>query len=300
MTTINYIIYNVVRNMVVALRKQIPVRLLRQNKDLSAEFCIGITTYIERYEDYFLPLYRHLTRTFPEVRIVVAVNGIEDNQRHQSYLATIEQELASQAPSSHLFILHDIPVGLTTLWNEILSFVFPQTALILNDDLSIFPWFRKWVEKFNWNINDIVLINNSWSHYVLPLNVYLRVGEFDESFKGIGFEDMDYTARLGLLNLPIYNVLCPYLYHHDEKPTLTSYDTLSPRIWGKYTSSNQEHFFNKWRECSASEGVYIRQIDTYVTNKFPLSPPSISRDFPKDWGCLQNCVYPDRTTSVHR
>jgi hypothetical protein len=176
--------------------------------------------------------------------------------------------------------------------------IFPQPVLMLNDDLSIYPWMRRWAEKFPWQTQSLFLINSSWSHFVLPQSVYERVGAFDPGFVGIGFEDMDYTARLGVLKMKPTNILCAYISHHENQPEKTSFDELSPRIWGKYTSANQEYFFKKWRRSDSTKGVYIRQIDDYVINSFPLNAIRYSSHQQSRWLTIGRRMYPDRAQSV--
>jgi len=53
---------------------------------LGGKFVIGITTYVERYDDYFKPLYKSLSSLFPEVPIVVTVNGFPDSLKQHNYL----------------------------------------------------------------------------------------------------------------------------------------------------------------------------------------------------------------------
>ena len=142
---------------------------------------------------------------------------------------------------------------------------------ILNDDLRVHAWMRRWAEAFPWSAVQLDLINSSWSHFILAPAVVARVGAFDPGFPGIGFEDMDYTARVGLAKVPIANHLCPYLRHEDDKPETTSFDAQSGRIWGKYTSANQEHFAAQWEPCPREEGVYIKQLRHSVRPRRPLT-----------------------------
>ena len=103
-----------------AAKRLVPALLMPHRLDLDGKFVIGITTYIERYEKYFKPLYQSLSFLFPDVPIVVTVNGFPDSLKQRDYLARIQSELCDHAPSHHTFVLHDLPCGLTTLWNEML------------------------------------------------------------------------------------------------------------------------------------------------------------------------------------
>ena len=275
---LNFRLYSLARSSLHGIRRRIPEALVRPRRSLSGRFAIGITTYIERYDTYFRPLYRSLSRIFPEVPISVTVNGYGDLTAQRRYLERIEVELCADAPPHHHFVLHERPVGLTTLWNELLELSLPLPTLILNDDLQIHPWLRRWAEAFPWGEDDLMLLNSTWSHFVITDATVRRAGAFDPSYPGIGFEDMDYTARAGIAGIPIGNRLCPYLTHHDHQPTTTSFDHDGGRVWGKYTSANQAHFQSRWQECGPEEGVAIRQLRSSVK---PVNPPLLPIPLPR-------------------
>lgn len=274
---LNFRLYSLARSTLHGFRRRIPAALVPARISLAGRFAIGITTYIERYDAYFRPLYLSLARTFPEVPITVAVNGFGDITAQRRYLERIEAELCSSAPPHHRFVLHERPVGLTTLWNEILELSLPLPTLILNDDLRIHPWLRRWAESFPWEDARLTLLNSTWSHFVIADSTVRLAGAFDPGFPGIGFEDMDYTARAGCAGIAIANRLCPYLSHQDHQPTTTSFDDDSGRVWGKYTSANQAHFHSRWQECGPEEGVAIRQLRSHVK---PVHPPLIPIPLP--------------------
>jgi len=274
---LNFRLYSLTRSALHGCRRRIPAALVPPRASLAGRFAIGITTYIERYDAYFRPLYRSLARTFPEVPITVAVNGYGDATAQRRYLGRFEAELCASAPPHHRFVLHEKPVGLTTLWNEILELSLPMPTLMLNDDLRIHPWLRRWAESFPWEEVQLTLLNSTWSHFVISGSTVRQAGAFDPAFPGIGFEDMDYTARAGLAGIAIGNRLCPYLSHQDHQPTTTSFDGDSGRVWGKYTSANQAHFQSRWQECGPEEGVAIRQLRSHVK---PVHPPLIPIPLP--------------------
>jgi hypothetical protein len=288
---LNFYLYTFARGLFHQSRCMIPAYLVQPRRKLDQDFAIGITTYIERYDNYFKPLYRAVSRYFPEVRLTVSVNGHPNTEEQQRYLLRLQEELCSTAPPHHKFVLRDQAAGLTTMWNEMLDLSFPLPVLILNDDLRIFPWMRRWAESFDWTSNQLTLLNSTWSHFVITKEVIDLLGAFDPGFQGIGFEDMDYTARAGLGGMPIGNVLCFYMAHQNHQPRSTSFG--SDRVWGKYTSQNEEYFYTKWQVCSAEEGVFIKQIPAHVKPKHPLSSiplPSIPSTVVSD-GIR---IFPDR------
>jgi len=290
---LRYRLYCACREAAWRLRGQIPTALIPPRRDLSRSFAIGVTTYSERYERYFKPLYRSLSAIFPEVPLSVAVNGHGTPDAQARYLERFEQEICRTAPSQHRFLLHDRPHGLTTLWNGMLAASPPDLPLlILNDDLQVQGWLRRWAEAFPWSGVELSLVNSSWSHFVISPSTVARVGAFDPGFPGIGFEDMDYTARAGLARVPIANHLCGYLHHQDDKPETTSFDDVSDRIWGKYTSANQEHFARQWETCPDDEGVFIKQLHGHVRSRLPVIPFPLPALPPDAW--LASRLYPDR------
>jgi len=292
---LNYYLYRFGMATVHAAKRLIPAQLIPHRLNLNGKFVIGITTYVERYDDYFKPLYRSLSFLFPDVPIVVTVNGFPDSDKQHHYLSRLQSELCAQAPSHHTFVLHDRPCGLTTLWNEMLQASENRPLWILNDDLRVDSWIRRWAEKFDWENVRLTLLNDTWSHFIISPEVVEKVGVFEPSFTGIGFEDMDYTARSCLAGLAIGNITCPYLHHSNHQPKYTSFDDVSGRTWGKYTTANEECFYRLWARSSDGEGVYIKQIQDFVKPVQPISPVSLSSLKPLE--ARKGLSFPDRKFS---
>jgi len=289
---LNFYLYRMAFAVVHGAKRLIPAALISHRLDLGGKFVIGITTYVERYDYYFKPLYKSLSILFPEVPIVVAVNGFPDQQKQRKYLERLQSELCDVCPPHHTFVLHDRPRGLTTLWNEMLQVAEHRPLWILNDDLSVDSWLRRWAEKFDWSCARLTLLNDTWSHFIIAPEVVAEAGIFEISFPGIGFEDMDYTARLGLLAINIANVPCPYLHHSNHQPQATSFDEISERTWGKYTSANEDCFYRLWVRSSDGTGVYIKQIRDFVKPLQPLSFVPLSSLRPLE---IRKCMaFPDR------
>lgn len=263
---LRYRLYCSARAGIQAVRRLAPAALVPPRRDLADAFAIGVTTYSPRYERFLKPLHAALSRSFPEVSLTIAVNGHGSSEEQGRFLERFQREICAGAPPQQRFVLHERPHGLTTLWNAMLA-ASPadRPLLILNDDLRLHPWMRRWAEGFDWRSVELALLNSSWSHFVIAPSTLQRVGAFDPGFAGIGFEDMDYTARAGLAGVPISNHLCGYLCHQDDKPAATSFDAISGRVWGKYTSANQEHFAARWQPCTEAEGgVWIKQLQGWV------------------------------------
>jgi hypothetical protein len=187
-------------------------------------------------------------RTFPEVPITVAVNGFGDITAQRRYLQLLKAELCAPAPA------HPHPQRRSA---------HPSMAAPLG---RIVPMGRP----------QLTLLNSAWSHFVIAAVAVRRAGACDPGFPGIGFEDMNDTARAACAG--IANRLCPYLSHHDHQPTTTSFDRDSGRVWGKYTSANQAHFHARGQERGPEEGVAIRQLRGHGK---PVNPPVIPISLPR-------------------
>jgi hypothetical protein len=288
---LNFQIYQTYYRVKSELQKKVPMRYVGHKQNLSRKLQIGITTYIDRYDEFFKQLYGDVRSLFPEVDLRIAVNGFFDEEEQKGYLRRVEGELCSKSSNNVTFILHDHPVGLTKLWNEILFQSDHEHTLILNDDLHIFPWFRKWLERNEWDSEYVTLIEGTWSNFFISKKAIRKVGWFDEGYQGIGFEDMDYTARSKMMGATITNIRCPFLMHRDHKPTRTSFDNNTSTVWGpKYSSINQQYFYSKWKKTSVNSGIYIKQIDSCVEWTGKKEKPTNPRDF----SFINGCFYPDR------
>ncbi|MFN9547443.1 MAG: glycosyltransferase family 2 protein [Cyanobacteriota bacterium] len=269
---INYKMFNLFYAAKGKVLRSAPDLLVPKRVNLNSSLQIAITTYIDRYDKFFKPLYITLKRLFPEVQINIAVNGFHEREVQTQYLSRIQSELCTDKINQNRFILHDNPVGLTRLWNELLSQGDCKTTLILNDDLKVYPWFRCWIEKKLWHSN-ITLINGTWSHFFFSKDILPIVGWFDEDFRGIGFEDMDYTARCACEGITINNIRCQYITHLDHQPSRTSFDDQSSTLWGpKYSTINHDSFFRKWKLCGHDSGIYIKQLKSFVMPNYITEP----------------------------
>jgi len=270
---INFALYNLAYKTKGRILNSIPSSLISKQANLNKSLQIAITTYVDRYELFFKPLYSSLRKIFPDIMIKVAVNGFHDAEIQNNYLNRFYNDLCANESGLSKFILHDKAVGLTRLWNELLSEANCDTTLILNDDLHVYPWLRLWLANKSYH-SSITLINASWSHFFISKQVIKKVGWFDEEFHGIGFEDMDYTARCAFNNISINNLRCEHISHLDHQPSRTSFDDKTDTLWGpKYSSINHERFFYKWKITDDTSGIYIKQINSFVVPNHQVSQP---------------------------
>jgi hypothetical protein len=91
----------------------------------------------------------------------------------------------------------------------------------------------------------------------------------------------------------IANHLCGYIRHQDHKPEATSFDDISGRVWGKYTSANQSHFAAQWETCPPGEGVFIKQLHGHVRPRLPVTTLALTPIPATAW--VGSVLYPDRT-----
>jgi hypothetical protein len=284
--------YYKLRDIADAVRCSIPASLIPPRRDLGQELCIGITTYEARYETYFKPLYFQLTNLFPDVPILVVANGSNDSTACSHYLNLMEREIIAGASFSHSFILHDRISGLAQMWNELLVKSLPRSTLIFNDDMGVFPMFRRWAEAIDWTSCGLITINSRFSCFSVDARTVARVGAFDQQFTGFGWEDVDYQARAQLLGVHETGIRCPYVVDLMHTPTATSFDDISTRA-GKYSQINLDHFHSKWTVSENKADPYILSINANLHHisgdlKLPLLPRKGGLD-------IGQCRYPDRS-----
>ncbi|MDM7952478.1 MAG: hypothetical protein QUV07_04555 [Cyanobium sp. CZS 25K] len=289
---LKYHLYLGLREVADLTRNALPAWLVPPRRDLGQEISIAITTFSERYENLLKPLYFRLSSMFPDVQIIVGINGQADQGSQLEYLNRVQEELISKAPPNHIFILHDKPVGLARIWNELLSLSQSPATIILNDDLDVRPWFRRWAEKVDWTTDRLIRLNHTWSHFSITRSLIDRIGAFDSDFPGIGFEDLDYEARLHFSAEPIVNLRCAQIRNLDHHPKKTSFDHISDRIWGKYSSLNEQHFFSKWERSPDPGDAYIRMLRAHVRAIGNHHAHRLNDTAPR--GRLGNTFYADR------
>jgi hypothetical protein len=95
---LKYRLYLGVREAADLTRNALPAWLVPPRRDLGQEISIAITTFSERYENLFKPLYLRLSSMFPDVQIIVGINGQADEESQLKYLNRVQEELISKAP----------------------------------------------------------------------------------------------------------------------------------------------------------------------------------------------------------
>ncbi len=222
-----------------------------------SDFTIGITTFLDRYDNYFKELLDRLVYLFPDREIIVAVNGHVKKVEQNKYL---EKITSYSKKFNNVFLIKYVePQGLSKLWNDIIKMSSSNKILMLNDDLKIAPTFRTDFECTNILFERIAVINNTWGHFLITKETIEEVGWFDENLLEIGGEDDDYCARLAMQNIPIKHFNIKSIANFSKPLRVNSY---GKDMTGKdrYSSYNANYLLNvKWiiSDKPLDGGVYV-------------------------------------------
>jgi len=156
---------------------------------------IGITTFVDRFERYFVPLLSGIKDYAPENEVIVAINGEHNQEFNQVYRKRILEFLAVQDKVYPLIFPRFR--GLSKLWNSIIINATNDYILLVNDDIAInnSDFMEVICSALRRNKGRSFLINKSWSHFVVNRAEIDELGYFDERLLGIGEEDGDMTWR---------------------------------------------------------------------------------------------------------
>lgn len=243
----------------------------KRDPNTELNFSIGIVTYKARYEKYFQDLIRKLCLIFPDAEIIIMINGYYDEAMQREYLGKITKQL--DAYSNVKYFTQEKPTGLSKLWNQIILNSKHESVFILNDDIRITPGFRK--DLIHVNKNDVCLINNSWSHFLITKQLVEKNGWFDERLTGVGNEDMDYEFRMIINELPINSVISKNLKNEVELTTDFSYGKTEKVVNKKYSAANWEFFKTKWdvSDNKFDNSIYSGKFNVYFSKKSKLETP---------------------------
>lgn len=242
------------------------------------KFSIGVVTYINRFEKYFIPLVKQLERLFPDVQKNYVLNGYYDQGKQQEYLKKAKGFLSQTSASTVLSF--DEHHGLTHCWNQLVLNSQAEKVLVLNDDLvlsRLFVWFL----NAQINFYDSAVINKSWSHFFISKSTIKKVGWFDERFIGMGSEDADYALRMALAEgkteMPhsyLHSIYClgvKNIIAHDTDP---GWKNISGFSQGKYAKVNYDFFHEKWDVSKTFKPGYIHGFNFgYYLQKPDMQTP---------------------------
>jgi len=156
---------------------------------------IGITTFENRFEKYFMPLFTRIREYDDDTEIIVVINGEHKQEFSEEYRSGILDFISRKKNVfSVVFPRFRSP---SKMWNTIVVHATHDYILILNDDIMITnPNFVDDIKKaIKRNDGRSFVINGSFSHYLICRRELDEIGYFDERLLGIGEEDGDITWR---------------------------------------------------------------------------------------------------------
>ena len=156
---------------------------------------IVISTFEKRYFQFTLPLLKAI-RSTTSIPVTIVINGNFDTPRDSETYR--EFVIASQAHANVSLVTFNSFRGWSSLLNAGILHADSETSIVLNDDIFLNPiGFATELEAVIRlvNLENLVLLNNSWSHFAINRKCLESVGFFDENFLGIGQEDGDYAFR---------------------------------------------------------------------------------------------------------
>lgn len=156
---------------------------------------IGITTFENRFEKYFVPLLTRIREYDDDTEIIVTINGEHKQEFGEEYRSGILDFISKKKKVFPIvFPRFRSP---SKMWNTIVVHATHDYVLILNDDIMITnPNFVDDIKRaIKRNDGRSFIINGSFSHYLVCRRELDEIGYFDERLLGIGEEDGDITWR---------------------------------------------------------------------------------------------------------
>jgi GT2 family glycosyltransferase len=166
---------------------------------------------------------------FKNTEIVICDNGNQE-------IITRERNFVHYKPEKNL--------GVSGSWNMLMDYadkVKGTHVLILNDDI----YLGKSEDEINtiirlWN-PEFICTELNWCSFILSVETFKKVGNFDENFFPAYFEDNDYFRRMQLANVPIIvnPMLNPVIYRNSM--TIQK----SPELNSGF-EKNRQYYISKW------------------------------------------------------
>lgn len=228
---------------------------------------IYISTYIERFEESFIPTLTKLHELFPLEEIIVVANGHYDHVRQAEYLKEL-RKFCSQFPNVELFDFME-PVCISKMSNTVTLNRRNDIRFSVNDDIRMSLLLPRFLHSSGMLREQFSTINYSWAYTVSLRAVFSKVGFGDERLPEIGGEDDDYAARCAIAGIEIKNYNTRRIGSRgkkaEQKGRLNSWGKDMSKQKGGYSSLNYDFLFNKKWETSneAFAGA------TFVPNRTP-------------------------------
>lgn len=131
-----------------------------------------------------------------------------------SFYSTVSQRIP------HVHVIHDAPEtkpptpsaycvetinydksSLTELWNQCIIQSPTDWILICNDDITFLPGWLEYLEEQIATKKYLLIHLFHYGAFCIHKSLILKMGWFDERFRGGGFEDIDHMLRLSELGL---------------------------------------------------------------------------------------------------
>jgi glycosyltransferase involved in cell wall biosynthesis len=232
------------------IAKNIPGRMLdslrRENASFDADkISIGVTTFGNRFDRYFVPLLSKLKDYVPENEIIVAINGEHQQEFNESYRNLVLEFISRHKKVYPIIFPHFR--GLSKLWNSIIINATHDYILMINDDIMINdPFFMNNIcSAIKKNKGRSFLINKSWSHFLIDRAEIDELGYFDERLLGIGEEDGDmtwrYLSHFGR-EISIFKMKC-FINYAEETVSTYKPTNIKCHSGSKYSLFNREFMF---------------------------------------------------------
>lgn len=191
-------------------------------------FAIGIPT-INRADLLNEALAKYVV-DFPTTRILVVDNG--------------DQEIMTHANITTMKMPEN--VGVAASWNLICDTIFNDwdrsAALTLNDDIYLGQTQDRIKHLIlNWQDEDFITTAGTWCAFIMRKRTFEKVGRFDEEFTPAYFEDNDFSYRMKLLDLDVFQTktLSPVIYRNSM--TIAK----DPKLNMNY-HTNYQRYIKKW------------------------------------------------------
>ncbi len=233
-------------------------RTLGRGGDVAAivpgDITIGITTFEDRFDRYFVPLLDRI-RESADNEVVVAVNGEHERAFGEEYRRRV---LECAARHENVFpVVFPRFRGLSKLWNSVIVHATGDHVLMLNDDIMVERGFMDDVcATLRRNGGRTFLINRSWSHFVVSRDEIDALGYFDERLLGIGEEDGDMTWRhIERFGSPIPSVKMKGFVNYAEE-TVRTYKPVNIQTHSgtKYSLFNRRFMFTE-KYAASPDGI---------------------------------------------
>lgn len=197
---------------------------------------ILITTFEKRY-DLLVKLIESIRRC-TNCSIILLINGDIEKEISETYRKNILQ-LCLKTTNIIPYFFTEF-VGLSKMWNRGVIASNKKYQLILNDDLL---FNKNILDNIELNqINDILTINNSFSHFIINKKFLQEFGYFNEYLLGIGFEDSDFVRRYKkLYSKDVTTLYNDYISHYSSSIGTNNLDTT---FYNKYSIYNKHIYDN--------------------------------------------------------